>query len=46
MEKVEELTKALEKVRDSEEEDKVGMFKGIVDEMFDDEKTKREIEER
>ena len=45
-EKVDGLIAALEKVRDSQSEDKVGMFKEIVDEMFDAEKEKRELEQR
>lgn len=46
LEKVELLKEALEKVRDSEEEDKIGMFREIVAEMFDDQKAKREMEQR
>ena len=46
LEKVNELIEALSKVRDSQSEDKVGMFKEIVDEMFEAEKEKRELEQR
>ena len=46
IEKVNELIEQLQKVKESESEDKIGMFKEIVDEMFNTEKEKREQEER
>ena len=42
LEKVNELMEVLQKIRDSDSDDKVAMFKEVIDEMWDPEKERRE----
>ena len=42
LEKVNELMEVLQKIRDSDSDNKVAMFKEVIDEMWDPEKERRE----